>query len=195
MVMNATEPKGSLGRFLAWVLSKLPWAAKPPPPAPKPPSAPAAELPPTPRVGKRVLIIDDDPVVLKVLSRKLNSRGYDIDTAADPAEALSVARNTKPDLILLDLVFPPDVNFGGGVGWDGFRVMSWLHTSGVGSHIPIFVISSEDPERCEDRCLAEGAAAFFQKPVDHDKLLAAIRQTLWKDTGPSKPALNSRAPA
>jgi twitching motility two-component system response regulator PilH len=194
--MNATEPKGMLSRLLACLLSKLPWAAnKPPPPPSKPPPPQPSEMPPAPRLGKRILIIDDDTVILKILSRKLNARGYDILTAADPADALSVARNGKPDLILLDLVFPPDVNFGGGVGWDGFRVMNWLHTSGLGSHIPIFIISSEDPEHCKDRCLANGAVAFFQKPVDHDHLLSAIRQTLCKDPVPPKPALTSATPA
>jgi len=194
MVMNTTKPKGFFSRLLASLLSILPWTAKPAPP-PQPPPPPAPQFPPAPRLGKKILVVDDDAVILKILSRKLGAHGYDVETAADPAEALAVARSIKPDLILLDLVFPPDVNFGGGVGWDGFRVMNWLHTSGVACNIPIFIISGETPDHCKDRCLANGAVAFFQKPVDYDQLLSAIKHALWKDAGPPKPVLTSGVPA
>jgi len=182
--MNATKPKGRLGRLLSCLLSKLPWAAKPSPPVPAP--APAPEPPPTPRLGKKILIIDDDAVILNILSRKLRAKGYDIASATAPAEALTVLGDAKPDLILLDLVFPPDINLGGAAAWDGFDLMRWLHASGLGGQIPIFIISGESPDRLKARCPAQGPVAFFQKPIDHDRLFLSIKRTLWKDANTVK---------
>src|SRR5258708_4273263 len=76
--------------------------------------------------GKKILIVDDDPVVLRALSTKLKGQGYETVTAEDGSAAVSAVRKGKPDLILLDLTFPPDVAHGGGVPWDGFLIMSWL---------------------------------------------------------------------
>jgi CheY-like chemotaxis protein len=177
--------KGKFRRLLVCLLSKLPWAAKPSPPAPAP--APAPEPPPAPRLGKTILIIDDDAVIVSILSRKLRARGYDIATAADPPEALAAIRDSSPDLILLDLGFPPDISFSGAAHLDGFGLIRWLRFSGVGSQIPIFIVSGESPDRCKDRCLAEGAAAFFQKPIDFQRLFLSIEQTLWKDADPARP--------
>ncbi len=182
--MTTTKPKGKLSRLLSWLRSKLPWAAKPSPPAPAP--APAPAPPPAPRLGKTILIVDDDAVILNTLSHKLHARGYDIATAADPAEALAVVREGKPDLILLDLGFPPDVGFSGAASWDGFGLMNWLRASGLGSHIPIFIISSEDPDRCRGRWLAGGPVTFFQKPIDYNRLFLSIRQALWKEANTVK---------
>jgi CheY-like chemotaxis protein len=189
--MNTTKPKGKLGRLLSFLMSKLPWAAKPPPP--EPPPAPVPEPPPAPRLGKTILIVDDDKVILNILSHKLDARGYDVATAVDPAEALAAVRDGKPDLILLDLSFPPDVSFSGAANWDGFGLMRWLQSSGLASDIPIFIISSEDPDQCKDRCPAKGPVAFFQKPIDLDRLFFSIGRTLWKDantvkSGPTEPA-------
>src|SRR6185436_18936059 len=75
---------------------------------------------------KKILVVDDSPIILKTLSMKLKSRGYDVLTAEDGSVAVSTARREKPDLILLDITFPPDVGHGGGVPWYGFLIMNWL---------------------------------------------------------------------
>jgi len=75
---------------------------------------------------KRIMIVDDSIIVLKTLSMKLKASGYDVLAAEDGAVAVSTARRERPDLILLDLDFPPDVAHGGGVAWDGFLIMDWL---------------------------------------------------------------------
>jgi CheY-like chemotaxis protein len=177
--MNATKPKGKLSRLLSFLLSKLPRAPKPPPPGPAP--APAPEPPPAPRLGKKILIIDDDAVILHTLSRKLHASGYDIATATGPAEALVAVRDVKPDLILLDLGFPPDVSLSGAAHWDGFGLMRWLRISRLGGQVPIFIISSANPDQCKQRFPTEGPVGFFQKPIDHDQLLLSIGQVLRKD--------------
>src|SRR5437773_11788864 len=58
---------------------------------------------------KKILVVDDDRVILKALSIKLNAKGYDVLTATDGSEAVTAVRTHKPDLILLDISFPPDL--------------------------------------------------------------------------------------
>ena len=127
---------------------------------------------------RRILIVDDSPIILKTLSMKLKSSGYDVLTAADGGAAISTARKEKPDLILLDISFPPDVGHGGGVPWDGFLIMDWLHRMEEAKSIPIIIITGSDPSKYKDRSMAAGAVGYFKKPLNNDELLACIRETL-----------------
>ena len=127
---------------------------------------------------KKILVVDDSPIVLKALSMKLNANGYEVLTADDGAGAVSVARRELPDLILLDISFPPDVAHGGGVPWDGFLIMGWLRRMEELKGIPIIIITGGDPVKFKDRAIAAGASNFFHKPIESDDLLTVIRQTL-----------------
>lgn len=109
---------------------------------------------------------------------KLTSEGYDVVTAEDGSEAVSAVRRERPDLILLDISFPPDVAHGGGLAWDGFLIMEWLRRLDEGKNVPIIVITGGDPVKYKDRALAAGAVSFFHKPIDNDELLAIVAQTL-----------------
>ena len=133
---------------------------------------------PTDAMPKRILVVDDNPVILGTLTPWLKTKGYEVQTAADGSEAISHVRKDKPDLILLDIGFPPDVAHGGGVAWDGFVIMQWLRRDPAFANIPVFIISVSDPEKVKAKALAAGAAAFFHKPIDHDELLAAIEKVL-----------------
>ena len=141
----------------------------------KPTLAPAVA---TPR--KKILLVDDDAIILKTTSMKLQSQGYAVITAADGAGAIHAVRKEKPDLMLLDLSFPPDVASGGSVPWDGFNIISWLRRL-EWNNIPFIIITGGDPAKYKERSLATGAIAFFHKPLDHDKLLSLIEQTLVED--------------
>jgi CheY-like chemotaxis protein len=127
---------------------------------------------------RKILVVDDNAIVVKTLSFKLKSGGYDVITAVDGSEAVKAARSQKPDLILLDISFPPDVAFGGGVPWDGFLIIDWLRRMDEARNVPIIIISGGDPAKFEQRSKAAGAVGFFQKPIDHDRLLEAIRSVL-----------------
>jgi len=123
-------------------------------------------------LGKKVLVVDDDAVIIKTTSTKLKSQGYEVFTALDASEAMSAVRLHNPDLILLDVCFPPDV----GADWDGLKLMKWLQRMDAVKKIPIIVVSGSDTERYKPLCLAGGAAAFFDKPVQYDKLLPFLAQ-------------------
>lgn len=124
---------------------------------------------------KRILVIDDNEIILKTTSMKLQSAGYEVLTALDGSEGVSMVRTEQPDLVLLDITFPPDV---GGVSWDGFRIMDWLNRVDVGKKIPIIVISGVLEDRNKQRAINCGAVAFFPKPVNFDEMLKMIRATL-----------------
>jgi len=140
---------------------------------------------------KKILVVDDSPLILKLMSMKLTANGYDVVTAEDGGTAVSTVRQERPDLILLDLSFPPDVAHGGGVAWDGFLIMNWLGRIEEAKTIPIIVISGGDPAKNKDRALAAGAVSFFHKPIDNDALLAFIRETLAKGTVEPEPSVSS----
>ena len=119
----------------------------------------------------KILIVDDDPITLKTASVKLQAEGFAAVTAADGSEAMTRIRDDNPDLILLDIVFPPDI---GGVAWDGFVLLQWLRTLGPGK-MPVLLIST-DAARYEDRVLTSGALGIFDKPLDYEQLLPTIKQ-------------------
>jgi DNA-binding response OmpR family regulator len=131
---------------------------------------------------KKILIVDDNEVIRKTLTLKLNNE-YDILTAEDGSQAVSAARMKKPDLIILDIGFPPEVS---SVPWDGFRIIQWLRRMEEAKNTPIFIITGSSSSKHRDQAIAEGAAAFFQKPIDNDQLLNAIKNTLNKTAAPEK---------
>jgi CheY-like chemotaxis protein len=123
---------------------------------------------------KKILVVDDNEIILKTISLKLQGAGYQVLTALDGSEAVAFARKEAPDLILLDISFPPDV---GGVEWDGFRIMEWFHRLEAAKKIPVIIITGSEDMKYKDRAVTGGAVAFFNKPIDHDDLLKVIRAT------------------
>jgi len=127
---------------------------------------------------KKFLVVDDNEIILKTTSMKLQSAGYQVFTALDGSEGVAAVRRVKPDLVLLDIAFPPDVS---GMSWDGFRIMDWLHRVDETKKIPIIVISGVVEEKNKQRATAAGAVAFFSKPVNFDEMIKVIRATLSAD--------------
>ena len=131
--------------------------------------------------AKKILVVDDNQVILKSVLQKLTAKGYQVTTATDGPEALSAIRKNKPDLIVLDLAFPPDAANVGGPLQDGFFIIQWLRRAPETEKIPIIMISATDPEKFKDRARSAGVVASFHKPIDMDKLLAAIQTALARE--------------
>jgi CheY-like chemotaxis protein len=123
---------------------------------------------------KKILVVDDNEIILKTISLKLQGAGYKVITALDGSEAVASARKEAPDLILLDISFPPDVS---GVPWDGFRIMEWFHRLDTSRKIPVIIITGSEDNKNKARAASGGAVAFFHKPIDHDDLLKVVRAT------------------
>src|SRR2546423_5031030 len=133
---------------------------------------------------KRILVVDDDVVFLKTISLKLRAAGYDVLTAVDGAGAVSIVRQLKPDLILLDLNFPPDVAHGGGDGWNGLLILSWLRRMSEAHQIPVIAITASDGADCHSKCRHAGVREVFLKPIDYEPLLSSIRKALNQEEPP-----------
>ena len=124
--------------------------------------------------AKKILVVDDNEIIIKTITLKLQGAGYTVIAAMDGSEAVAMARTENPDLILLDISFPADV---GGVPWDGFRIMEWFHRLDSSKKIPVIVITGSEDPKTKERATAAGAVAFFQKPLEHDYLLKVVRAT------------------
>lgn len=127
---------------------------------------------------KKILVIDDNRIVLTAMSFMLKAKGYTVLLAESGAETISILRKSKPDLILLDLDFPPDIGNIGGNLRDGFLILDWARRMCDAEKIPVIIVSSLDPEKYKERAMAAGIPNFFRKPVDKVKLLEAIQATL-----------------
>jgi CheY-like chemotaxis protein len=138
--------------------------------------------------GKKILVVDDDQIILKALSITLISNGYQVFTATDGPGAASIVARERPDLILLDLLFPPDAANVGGALQDGFFIIEWLRRMGKAQDIPIIIISGDKSVKDKKTALATGAVGFFPKPIDRIALLAAIRATLGEGGDNQTPA-------
>ena len=134
--------------------------------------------------AKKILVVDDDRIIQKTMALKLKTKGYQVLSALDGSTAVSCVRKDIPDLILLDINFPPDIafGFGGGVQWDGFLIMTWLRRMDEVKNTPFIVMTGGDPSKYKDRAIAAGAVGFFQKPINYEELVIAIRRALGEET-------------
>lgn len=126
---------------------------------------------------KKILVVDDDPVIVKTLTLTLNARGYDVLSAMDAADAIGKMRDAKPDMLLVDVSLPADCASGGVVPWNGFQVTQWLQRMSTGK-IPTIIISGADKPEYKQKAAAVGADAFMAKPIDNALLLGSITSAL-----------------
>jgi len=117
----------------------------------------------------RVLIADDNPANVRILSMRLAADGYDIVTARDGEEALAVARESQPDLILLDVMMPK---------LDGITVCRRLKEAQETSFTPIILVTAMTEPKDIVAGLEAGADEYLTKPVDHAALSARVRSML-----------------
>jgi two-component system cell cycle response regulator len=128
-------------------------------------------------MGKRILVVDDDPTSLKLLDLILNKEGYQVMTASNGLEALRKARLESPDLLILDVMLP---------GFDGFEICHRLRTEPATATMPIMMLSSKQQKSDQDAASKVGANAFLSKPVDRTALLTKVAELLG-DQKPPEP--------
>ena len=137
--------------------------------------------------NRKILVVDDNPVVLKAFELKLKTLGFNVLTATEGAVAVSTARQELPDLIVLDINFPPDVG-SSGLQWNGFNIMQWMQRFQEVASIPVIIITGADPAKFKEKALAAGAAAFFTKPINNEEFLMSVRRLLGQADSKVKPA-------
>lgn len=127
--------------------------------------------------GQRVLVVDDEPQILRGLTTMLRGAGYDVVTADTAADALATAAAHPPEAVILDLVLP-DAR-----GTDVARELrSWTEA-------PIILLSAVEDEREKVAALDAGADDYVTKPFGVDELLARLRAALRRVAEPSDPVI------
>ena len=122
-------------------------------------------------MAKRILVIEDEPHVLAVIRKRLETRDYEVVTAADGREGLRQARSAKADLIILDLILP---------GMDGFQLCALLKRDDSLRQTPILMLTARTQESDVERGIALGANAYMTKPFKPAALLQRIAELLDK---------------
>jgi len=124
-----------------------------------------------------VLVVDDEPQILRALQMKLRNAGYAVDTAATAADALAQAAMRPPEAVILDLLLPD------GSGTDVCRELRrW-------SSAPILVLSAVGEEKEKIAALDAGADDYVTKPFSGDELLARLRAALRRTATPGEPVI------
>ncbi len=123
--------------------------------------------------ARRILVVDDDPMVASTIQRVLRPEGYYVDVALGGAAALDRARERRPDLVVLDLMMP---------GIDGLEVCRQLRTDG---NLPILMLTARSGTADRVRGLDTGADDYLVKPFAYTELLARVRALLRRTPPPA----------
>ena len=115
---------------------------------------------------QRILIVEDDRALARVLSDNLSFSGFDVDWVDDGAEVLNKVRATSPDLVLLDVMLP---------GRDGFNLCGLIRQGG---RTPVIMLTARDQKMDKLKGLELGADDYITKPFDFEELQARIRAVL-----------------
>ena len=123
---------------------------------------------------KKILIADDDENITTALSRRLEANGYDVLTAPDGFQALMLAREEKPDLMLLDMWMPVGI---------GLSVAERMHELGL--DIPVIFLTASRAAGLAAAAREVGAVGYIEKPYDPAHLLRTIEQALTRTPAPA----------
>ena len=120
-------------------------------------------------MSARILVVEDEPSLMKLLAQNLMLRGFDVVVAADGREGLVQARSAVPDLILLDLMLPV---------MNGWEVLKNLEKEGILMRTPVIVVTAASREEDERRARVLGASDYLVKPFGIPEMLRRIRAIL-----------------
>jgi twitching motility two-component system response regulator PilH len=117
----------------------------------------------------QILIVDDSPTEIHVLTTILEKEGHTVSTASNGEEGVATAKAKKPDLILMDVVMP---------GMNGFQATRTLSKDAETASIPIIIVTTKDQETDRVWGLRQGAKDYVTKPVDESELIGKMKALL-----------------
>jgi len=123
-------------------------------------------------MAKKILVVDDEPHIVKTIASRLMSKNYEVVAAYDGVQAIAKARKEKPDLIILDIKMPA----GGGVSV--YESLKDLIDTAI---TPVIFITAYPSEETRQKVLEMGAEDFITKPFEPLDLLAKVRKALGED--------------
>jgi len=122
-------------------------------------------------MAKKILIVDDEPNLVKILESRLKVNGYDVISAYDGQQGLDKVRQEKPDLVILDLMLPQ---------LHGYEVCRQLRADSVHRDIPIVMLTASGKAGDIQEGINQGANAYIAKPFKPEALLGIIKALLWE---------------
>lgn len=123
--------------------------------------------------NKKILVVDDEAKILKVLEKRLSKDGYLIETASDGAQAADKMMKFLPGLVVLDLFMP---------AIDGFELCKQIKKSHDTSHIKVLAITGYDSKKVREKILKAGADNYLAKPLSSKSLLSKVKILLKEKT-------------
>jgi len=123
--------------------------------------------------NKKILVIEDDPSVLRFLEHTLQREGYQVLTATNGLSGIRMARSEMPDLLVLDIMLP---------GIDGFEVCHRLRAEPATAKLPILILSAKAQEADKVTALQVGADDYLTKPVNLSDITSRVDILLAKKT-------------
>ncbi len=112
-----------------------------------------------------VLVVDDEPNVVRLLQATLEGKGYTVRTAYSGTEALKAVKSAAPDLIVLDAMMPD---------MDGWATIQMLKAAPATAHIPVLMCTAKDTMGDVERGFQSGAVAYVTKPLDLQRFLKKV---------------------
>ena len=128
----------------------------------------------TPIAEGRILVVDDDPFIARLLEIELQAAGYEVHIAGDGARALDVAVQVRPDLVLVDVMMP---------AMDGLELTRRLRQDERTASARVIILSARGQSSDRTRGLEVGADDYVVKPFETPELVATIRGVLRRDAG------------
>jgi len=122
-----------------------------------------------------ILVVDDEPHILKMVEFKLKNLGHEVISATDGGQALDMVSTKKPDLVLLDVMMPV---------MDGFQVLEKLKAQEETKEIPVIMLTARGQERDVVRGVETGADDYVVKPFSFPELIARVNRALSKGRNP-----------
>lgn len=117
----------------------------------------------------KVLVADDEPAIVRLTQMTLERNGYAVVSAANGREAVEKARETLPDIVLMDIMMPD---------MDGFEALRQLKSDPATEAIPVVIMSAQSQDAAIVHGMEAGATYYLPKPVNPAELLRIIRETL-----------------
>jgi DNA-binding response OmpR family regulator len=121
------------------------------------------------------LVVDDDRLLLRLVEMNLGKTGMRVLLADSGEDALRLAAEEKPDVILLDIMMP---------FMDGYEVMGRLKADGATQDIPVIMLTAKSSHSDMRKCEEMGAAAYITKPFNLDDLRSTVSRVLQQSSGP-----------
>jgi len=115
---------------------------------------------------KRILVVDDDADIAKMLKVRMEAEGYEFMVAMEGNQMLEIIKTKKPDVILLDIMLP---------NMDGYSILREMRKHEEYADIPVIILSAKEKKKMGDLFALEKVAFFIEKPFDTKDLLEKIR--------------------